>query len=166
MNTPDNTIECDSRTPTIDARLLITGALLFAAWASLFAVTTLGSKIVLAVFALTYLFGCWKTRRGVLYLAPAMMVPYGWLVGYWPGNQLHTSWFATLWQLPGFTLAKSLFATTGTTFEIISGLATLLLFFAFLTPARKSQRAALVTSGLLALASLLNSLLFYYLFCV
>lgn len=161
MNTQHPPIQCDSRVPAMDARLLLTGAVLLAAWASLFAVTTLGSKVVLAVVALTYLFGCWKTRRGVLYLMPATYVPYIWLLGFWPVNHLHTSWFATLWQLPGLPVTQSIITTPGTTFEIISSLATLALFFACLAPARKGPRAALITSGVIAVLSLLNSLLCY-----
>ncbi len=145
----------------MDARLLLTGAVLLVAWASLFAVTTLGSKVVLAVVALTYLFGCWKTRRGVLYLMPAIYIPYVWLVGLWPVGHLQSSWFATLWQLPGLPLTQAIVTTPGTSFELISSFATLLLFFACLAPARQSPPAALMTSGVITVLSLLNSLLCY-----
>ncbi len=165
MTAPPTSVDCDARRPPLDLRLLFTAMLLAALWSSLVAITSVSSKVVLAIMALTYLFGCWKTRRAVLYLFPAMYLPYFlWLLGDWPSDEYRQQWIAALWHLPGMLAGSLIYPPNVPTFQIISSLATLSLFFALLVPARISTQAARNTSGIVILISLLNGLVVYQLF--
>ncbi len=156
--------DCSAARPQFNLAFLFTAMFLVALWSLSFWGTTTGSKVVLAVYALTYLCGCWKTRRAVLCLLPAMYLPYAWLLAasHWDGYRLQ--WVAMVWQLPGI-LAEVLFhPLDGWLFQVVTAVATLMVFFIAIIPARFSFSAASKTSLVVFAAALLNSWLCYQLF--
>ncbi len=61
--------------PKYDVRLLLLATTLAAVWLALWPTTSVGGRVVLAVFSFTYLFGCYATRRAVLFVLPSMYLP-------------------------------------------------------------------------------------------
>jgi hypothetical protein len=155
---------CDARRPRYDLRFLFTTLTLAAVWLSLLWITTLASQILLAVYALTYLFGCWKTRRAVVFVLPAMYLPYAWLLFAWPWHDYRWQWITQLWQLPGMLAEVAIHPSPPLVFALVTSLTTLALFFCAIFAARLSLRAAWITCLVTGLASLANSLLCYTLF--
>lgn len=135
-----------------------------AVWVSLWGITTLASKAIVAIYALTYLFGCWKTRRGMLFVFPALYLPYAWLLADWPWNAYRQQWIAMGWQLPGLVAEAPFRPLSELPFALLTSLVTLACFFSALFAARPSLRAAWITGLVVLLMSLGNSILCYALF--
>ena len=153
-----------SQRPQFGLSFLLTSLLLVGTWAACFAWTVAGRKVVLAVFVLMYLFGCWKSRRAVLFLLPAMYLPYSWVFAGWPWDSYQRQWIAILWQLSVLVAEMIVHPLDGWLFEFITASATLVLFFAFLMPARRSVHAAMWASSVLFVVSLACSYLSYLAF--
>lgn len=129
-------------------------------WLALFPVTSIGSKTILAVIGLTFLFGCWKTRRAVLFLVPAMYVPYLWLIADWQDttwNSYRWQWIEMLWQLPGLLAEVMVHPLSNIWFEVVTTITTISIFLAIVLTARRSRWAAILTSIIVLLASIANS---------
>lgn len=89
---------------------LISAAALAGVWLALTPVTSLASRFVLAAIMLTWLFGCWRTRRAVYVMLPAIYVPHLWifLIRDYPWNENRQLWAAMFWQLPGLVPSELL----------------------------------------------------------
>lgn len=134
--------------------------LLFAPWMSWY---SLG---VLAVFLLTFLFGCWRTRWATLAIAPAMMAPYAWI--FW--NQVHgwgeyrRVWLSKFFEMPG-TAAPVILRALGGGGAVQDGLAaaimTACLFLLLVTGARINRQWLLAMTFLGLNLNLLNSLVIW-----
>ena len=138
----------------------MTAISIVAIWMALLPVTNVASKVVLAIYGLTYLFGCNKTRRAVLILLPAMYLPYLWLFADWqdwPWHGYRWQWIGMLWVLPGLLAEMSMHPLAEPWFSIVVGLATLAVFFTFVMAARPSLRAAITTGIILVLLNAVNS---------
>ena len=74
-----------------------------AAWFALWPITSVASRVVLAVIMLTYLFGCARTRRATLVMLPVLYLPHAWIVGIqdYPWSEHRWFWVKMYWQLPG-----------------------------------------------------------------
>jgi hypothetical protein len=155
---------CDTRRPRYDLRFLFTALTLAAIWLSLCWITTIASQVLLAIYAMTYLFGCWKTRRAVVFVLPAMYVPYTWLLLAWPWHDYCWHWIARLWQLPGLLAEVALHPSSPLVSALVTSLTTLGFFFCAIFAARLSLRAAWITCCITLLASIANSALSYALF--
>lgn len=159
-----NSACCDSARPQFNLQMLFTALTLSGMWLALAAITSVGSKIVLGVFGLTYLFGCWKTRRAVLSVLPAMYVPYVWLLADWQGwpwRDYHWYWIGMLWHLPGLPVESIMHPTSEFWFQTLTAVSTLLLFFFAVVMGRGSLKAALWTSLLVLLISVPSSAFCY-----
>ncbi len=152
------TCDCYQR-PQIDLAFLFTLMLLVALWLACWSWTSAGSKVVSAIMALTYLFGCWRTRRAVLVLLPGIYVPYVWLLFDWPWDSYRLQWIALLWQIPGLVVEMVVHPLQDWLFELVTVMATLVFFFAALLPARWSHRSALFTGLIVFTLSLVASYL-------
>lgn len=155
---------CKSQRPQFNLRFLFTALTIAALWLSLFWFTSIASQVLLAIYGLTYLFGCWKTRRAVLMLLPAMYVPYAWLLKDWPWSDYQRQWIAMVWQLPGILAEVAIHPSGKVVFGVVTSLATLMVFFCGIFAARPSLRSAWITCLVVCLASTANSLLSYVLF--
>lgn len=155
---------CESQRPQLNLRFLLTALTIAALWLSLFWVTSIASKVLLAIYGLTYLFGCWKTRRAVLMLLPAMYVPYAWLLDDWPWSEYQRQWIAIVWHLPGILAEVATHPSGKVVLAVVTSLATLVVFFCSIFAARRSLRSAWITCLVVCLASAANSLLSYALF--
>ena len=163
----DDANACAKPRLQFDLNFLVTAMSVTVLWVACLAFTTVASKILLAIFALTYLFGCWKSRRAVLGLLPAMYLPYAWLFANWnewPFSPYRWQWIAMLWQLPGILVEVAMHPLSDIWLHIVTSVCTVVFFFAALMIARPSLRAAIVTSIAVAVLSSLNSALCYRLF--
>lgn len=132
--------------------------LVFASWFSWY------SLAVLAVMELTFLFGCWRTRRATLAIIPAMVVPYIWIFV----NQVHgwdeyrRQWLAKLLELPGM-VTPVVMRTLGGGGEVEDGIGSAvtsaLLFLLLVTGARINRQWLLAMTFLGLNLNLLNSLI-------
>lgn len=170
MNAPAT--DCDSNACVrprwqFDWTFLFALMTLVVLWAALLTITTTASKIILAIYAMTYLFGCWKTRRATLWILPAMYIPYVWLFAdwsKWPISQYRWQWIEMLWHLPGLMVEAALHPLSEGWLQIVPSVATLAFFFTAVMLARPSLRLAIVTSIIVFALSLLNSSLCYRMF--
>ncbi len=110
-------VACDAapyRLPQFTLQFLALATVLVAVWASLWPITSVGSRAVLAVIVLTYLFGCARTRRTVLLMLPAFYVPQ--LFAFLVKGQAQRLWSEVFWLMPGqgaaITIIIWLFAVT------------------------------------------------------
>lgn len=152
---------CAATRPHCDTRFLFTAMTIAALWIAMFAVTTVGGKILLAIFGLTYLFGCWRTRRAVLLVLPAMYLPYLWLVWDWtdwPWHSYRWQWIAIWWQLPGLLVEMTMHPLSESWFAFVTTVASLAAFFSFIMLARVSWGFAWITCVIVLLLSSVNSL--------
>ena len=159
-----STSTCDARRPQYDMQFLLTALSLSALWLSLWGITTLASKTLLAIYGLTYLFGCWKTRRAMLFVSPALYLPYVWLITDWPWDAYRRQWIAMGWQLPGLLAEAPWHPLPEVPFAIVTSLVTLGCFFTAIFAARPSLKAAWITSLVVLLLSIGNSFVCYSLF--
>ena len=152
-----------SRRPTFDLKFLWLATTLAAIVAALAPLANNASRVILAVYALTFLFGCWKTRRAMLFVLPAMYLPYGWVVvearRSWRGYNLY--WLGMFFQLPGLPFEMTVHPLSEFWLQLLTLTATLALFFVVLMLARPSRRMAIAASLVLSLVSLASSLLCY-----
>lgn len=130
----------------------------FAPWLSWY---SLG---VLAVFLLTFLFGCWRTRWATLAIAPSMVLPYGWIFfnQVHPWNDYRRQWLAQLFELPGVItpiVARAQGGVGGAMQDGLSASLTAGLGFLLLVTGARINRQWLLAMTFLSLnLNLLNSL--------
>ena len=119
------------------------------------------SLAVLSVYVLTLIFGCWKTRRAVLMVLPALHFPFAAI--YALHSEPFGVYYTDFWQLPGSSfltaVSRNLRNEPDIWFAWQASLSTVILFLAAVLPARPSRRAAIaVAVGTLAIATALAAL--------
>ena len=145
-----------------DLHLLLAAMAFSLAWLAAFQVSNVPSLVLLAIYGLTYLFGCWKTRRAVLWLLPAMYSPYIWLLGNWqarPWGEFPWPWIAMYAELPGFLVCQALAPQSRFWSQVLSGLCITVIFFSAVMCARPSPKAARITALVVLLISIGNSVI-------
>ena len=98
--------DCDAapyRLPQFTLQFLALATVLVAGWFAMWPITSIASRVVLAVIVLTYLFGCARTRLAVIVMLPALYVPHLWifLIQDYPWSDYRWLWAKMFWQLPG-----------------------------------------------------------------
>lgn len=154
--------ECSSfnpfERPKYDVRLLLLATALAAVWLALWPTTSVGGRVIMAVFSLTYLFGCYATRRGVLFVFPAMYLPVVAAYISLDGQSWGSRWRGgfDLWLHPG--CAVSLFLGPSSSSWFLSGavLSTVVFFLIAVSFARASRWMTVVTALIVLLASSIN----------
>lgn len=119
---------------------------------------------VLAVFLLTFLFGCWRTRWATLVIAPSMLIPYSWIFfnQVHPWNDYRRQWLAQLFELPGVITPIVARAQGGAGGVLQDGLwaavTAALIFLLLVTGARINRQWLLAMTFLGLILNLFNSL--------
>lgn len=132
--------------PKFDRKFFGLAAALAVGWAATIPIFSWGSITVFAVVILTFLFGCWKTRRSVLAIAPCLFFPYLWLLGA-ELAALQPREVISIWLLmPGLLAVFTLDPTSETQFQIVTAVATVLQFLIYVTLGRISIRWLVGTS--------------------
>jgi hypothetical protein len=137
---------------------------LAAFWVALAPWQTWHSLGVLAVFLLTFLFGCGRTRWATLAIAPSMVIPYAWIFfnQVHPWNDYRRQWLAQLFELPGVIAPIVARAQGGSGGALQDGLTAAvtaaLLFLLLVTGARINRQWLLAMTFLSLNLNLLNSL--------
>jgi hypothetical protein len=122
--------ECDSRLPELNLQWLFLALVLLALVAVLSLVVDGKSHILVSLYAMTFLFGCCKTRRSVLFVLPSLYLPCAWWVlsggkfdsvqvagfGYLPGLQVATLFLS---GMPGWRQSLSFFMTLAVFFGAV-----------------------------------------------
>ncbi len=118
---------------------------------------------MLAIYCLTFFFGCWKTRRGLLWVLPAMYAPYAWVffLDTAPWRSYNVFWRGLFLQLPGLPVELIFHPMSDSWMQALTGIASLTMFFTVLLLARPSLRAAVLASSTLLLISCATSWLCY-----
>ncbi len=148
--------------PQFDIQFLMIATAALAVWLTFWSVASLGSKVVLAVVLLTFLFGCNRTRCSVASVVPGLFVPYLWLM--WDWRQLdwqsqRNDWLPYFWQLPGILLDAGLHPVWGHWFSVLTVFGTLAVFFAFVMLGRVSRLFCILAFALALAFSVCNSLI-------
>ncbi len=94
--------DCDVapyRLPQFTLRFLALATVLAAVWFAMWPITSIASRVVLAVIVLTYLFGCARTRLAVLVMLPAFYVPQ--LFTFLIESHSLDVWRDMFWLMPG-----------------------------------------------------------------
>lgn len=164
MKHPSQRQECSGgyQPPQFDIKFLMLATAALAVWLTLWSATSVGSKVVLAVVMLTFLFGCERSRRSVAWVTPALFLPYCWLMWDWGRNAWHEErgeWFFRLWQLPGVLLDVGTHSMFDPWFSILTVIGTLAVFFTLVTLGRVSRTLSVVAFVLGFLFSSFNSLI-------
>lgn len=136
-------------------------------WFGMLPITAIGSRIVLGVYGLTYLFGCGRTRRAVLFVLPTLYLPYLWLISAgWPSEWTGYRWYwiEIAWQLPGLPMEMAMHPLNAPWFDVVTVLTTLFVFFAAVMIARISLRFSILTGLVTLLLSMVSSTLAYIAF--
>ena len=150
--------------PKLDLNFFSLLAGLAAIWVALAPWLTWPSLSVLGVYLLTFLFGCWRTRWATLAIAPAMVLPYGWIFTnqVHPWNDYRRQWLAQLFELPGVIspiIARAQGGAGGLLQDGITSAVTASLIFLLLVTGARINRQWLLAMTFLAInLNLLNSL--------
>ncbi len=161
-NTQDPQCSGGYRPPQFDIQFLMLATAALAVWLTLWTVTSVGSKFVLAVVLLTLLFGCGRTRRAVIFVVPGLFLPYLTLLLRFNRGMLNDSSYpaiAYLWQLPGILAATGQQRAADLGFIVLTVIATLFVFFAFVMLGRVSPLFSKIAGVLALLYSFLNCLI-------
>ncbi len=154
--------------PQFDLRFLLTLTTIAAIWSALFPIMQWGSVAVLTVIGLTYLFGCWRTKRSVLVLLPCVYIAYAWLVVPWPTTQdsYQLQWIGMWFQLPGLLAEIPFHPQPDLWFHTITASVTVIYFLAVVTLGRVNKTWLAATATIVSYLSFLSSLLCYQLYCM
>lgn len=102
------------------------------------------SHIIISIYALTFLFGCCKTRRAVTFVLPALYLPFAWTV--LSKGRFEVVGMEDFWYRPGLSLLGETRATGMNLIDLSAILLTLLVFFVTTLLGRASSRAAAMAS--------------------
>ena len=158
----DDAADCDRckriwERPKFDRKFFVLAGSLAIVWAVSTLVFHRGSVVVLAVVILTFLFGCWKTRRSVLAMTPSLFLPYVWICGVEIFSQRQWQSFADWLVMPGVWVLNPAHSSSDGSFQAITAAATVVQFLVFVTIGRISVRWLAGTSLVVAGISLLLS---------
>ncbi|HBE71910.1 MAG TPA: hypothetical protein DDW52_27525 [Planctomycetaceae bacterium] len=143
--------DCESywgyKPPQFDISFLMIAMAIIAVWLSLWPITSAGSKVVVGVVMLTFLFGCRRTRRSVAWVAPGLFSPFFLAAG---AQRVPLDDFREyLWQLPGILLDCG-YSFGSVWFNVFTVIGTLAVFFTLVMLGRVSSQLSRV-AGVLAL---------------
>jgi hypothetical protein len=178
MNQPDspngglNTPKCPAtwaplqgyERPKFDLNFLSCLVGLAAIWVALAPWLTWPSVGVLAVFLLTFLFGCRRTRQATLVIGLSMVIPYCWILvnQVRPWDDYRRQWLAQLFELPGVIAPLIARAQGGAGGAVADGLSAAVtagvIFLLLVTGARINRQWLLAMTFLSLNLNLLNSL--------
>ncbi|MEZ6133734.1 MAG: hypothetical protein R3C53_02375 [Pirellulaceae bacterium] len=112
------------------------------------------------VYALTFILGCWKTKRATAYVLLGLYVPLAWTLG---AAQMRRPW--PFWYLPGLPFTMLAVPASYLAWrESVSLGATLAIFFTAILLARPNNRSAVWVAILLFLMMICESLFLVWLF--
>ncbi len=145
MSLAVNPARCDEAgKPQFNLQLLMVAITLAAVVSALSPFIDGRSHIVISIYALTFLFGCCKTRRAVLFVLPALYLPFAWMV--LSSGPFEFVRVADFWYRPGLSLLGQTQATGMSPVDLLAIALTLLVFFVAILLGRTSSRAAAMVS--------------------
>ena len=141
---------CTQPRVVYDLKFLFLAVTLTGIWTATTRFLSISGVILLAIYMLTYLFGCWKTRRATLFVLPALYIPI--FAAILLTGQIKSAIVQVALESPGFLFAAIFAPMDWPTSRIILVLSTLAIFFSAVMAARPSKRHATVISCLVLLA--------------
>lgn len=156
---------------TVKLSTIILALVLAAVWLALWPVTSIESRWVLAAILLTWLFGCRRSRRAVLFMLPAMYAPHCWIffLADYPWNEYRRLWASMFWQLPGLVpveWVRFMFGVTETYRFAAMAVVAILFWLIAVTLGRPGRYWLWITSAVVFAISVLFSWLEQILFRV
>lgn len=142
--------------PQFDLSFLMIATAAIAVWLSLWPVTSAGSKVVVGVVMLTFMFGCHRTRRSVAWVAPGLFLPFGLAAGF--ADIPFDNFRSHLWQLPGILLDCG-YTIGSLWFDVFTVLGTLAVFFTLVMLGRVSSTLSYIAGALALVFAACNVLI-------
>ena len=163
MLTSSRLLDCDAQRPELNLRLLLLSLVLVVLVSLMSPVIDGKSHVLVCIYAMTFLFGCCKTRRSVLIVLPALYLPFAWWSldeATWRFHGLERFWYTPGLCLLSWVLNEPLNAEIGQGLrEGLGVLLTLTMFLLAVLMGRASGvTAAVVGTNAFCLAWLLSGL--------